>query len=105
METITPKPVDFTISETNIRYFHPADRAAAEDLAGALGARLRDFTGYSPSPPDGTIELWLAGKGNTPPKAVARPAATRKVRRQPQPSQAQILKNRLIQQLRTGALN
>ncbi len=105
VETITPKPVDFTISETNIRYFHPADRTAAEDLADALGARLRDFTGYSPRPPAGTIELWLAGKGNATPKAVARTAATKKVRRQPQPSQAQILKNRLIQQLRTGALN
>lgn len=105
VETITPKPVDFTISETNIRYFYPADRAAAEGLAGALGARLRDFTGYSPSPPAGTIELWLAGKGNATPKVVTRSAATKKVRRKPQPSQADILKNRLIQQLRTGALN
>ena len=105
VETITPKPVDFTISETNIRYFHPADRAAAEDLAGALGARLRDFTGYSPSPPAGTIELWLAGKGTATAKVVTRSAATKKVHRRPQPSQADILKNRLIQQLRTGALN
>lgn len=105
VETITPKPVDFTISETNIRYFHAADRAAAEDLAGALGARLRDFTGYSPSPPAGTIELWLAGKGTATPKVVTRSAANKKVHRKPQPSQADILKNRLIQQLRTGALN
>lgn len=50
----------------DIRYFHAADRAAAERLAERLGQRLgpalpvRDFTRYRPLPQPGSIELWLA---------------------------------------------
>jgi hypothetical protein len=57
-----------TIGRSNVRYFHRADRRAAERAAATLGgshdARARDFTAYRPSPPRGTLELWLAGEGS-----------------------------------------
>lgn len=56
-DTVEPKPVDFTIKETNVRFFSPADQADATRIARALGAKLRDFTGFSPRPPEGTIEV------------------------------------------------
>lgn len=42
-----------------VRYFHPADRPAAEALAARLGAGVRDFTHFSPRPRPGTLEAWL----------------------------------------------
>lgn len=50
-----------TIRQSNVRFFHPADRPAAARLAAAAGAELRDFTNYRPSPPEGTIEFWAEG--------------------------------------------
>lgn len=58
-----PTIVGFTIANNNVRYYHPADRADAQDLARATGATLRDFTDYRPSPPQGRIELWIEGRG------------------------------------------
>ena len=51
-----------TIRQSNVRYFHEADRPLAAQLARAADADLRDFTGYRPSPPVGTIEFWAAGR-------------------------------------------
>lgn len=98
------EPVDFKISETNVRYFSPADQESAAAVAKTLGARLRDFTDYSPRPPEGTIEVWLAGQGSSPAKAAAAPAKARNARAEA-PSAVDILKNRLIRQLRAGTLN
>jgi hypothetical protein len=60
-------PVSFEVPSTNVRFFHRADRAAAEGLASVL-ARVagtaptaRDFTRFSPRPASGTLEVWLAG--------------------------------------------
>ncbi|MEM8959834.1 MAG: hypothetical protein AAGC86_18735, partial [Pseudomonadota bacterium] len=53
--------VDFRVRATQVRLYHEADRQGAIKIAEATGARLRDFTDYSPSPPFGTVELWLAG--------------------------------------------
>jgi hypothetical protein len=104
---ITPKTVDVNIRETNVRYYAAEDRAVAARLAEVLGARLRDFTGFSPKPPEGTIEVWMAGRGSAAaPKVSAKPAKTKKKRTAAAgPSQVQILKDRLVRQLRAGALN
>jgi hypothetical protein len=104
---ITPKTVDVNIRETNVRYYSAEDQGIAARLAGVLGARLRDFTGFSPKPPEGTVEVWLAGRGSaTAAKVSAKPAKTKKNRAAAAgPSQVQILKDRLVRQLRAGALN
>ena len=54
--------VRLSISRSNVRYFHPEDATAAGRLAEEIGAAARDFTSYRPSPPGGTIEVWLAGR-------------------------------------------
>ena len=97
------EPVDFKISETNVRYFSPADKESAAAVARTLDARLRDFTDYSPRPPEGTIEVWLAGQGDAPARAATAPAKAHA--RAEAPSAVDILKNRLIRQLRAGTLN
>ena len=102
---LDPKPVGITVRESNVRFFHPEDAAAAGRVAEALGIRSRDFTDYTPRPPRGTVELWLAGKGQATPKVAAKPAKPKKQRAAAAPSQVDILKNRLIQQLRAGVLN
>lgn len=61
-EAVTP----VTVGKTHVRYFHPQDRAAAQDLAAALNADARDFVSFTPSPEDGYLELWLGGPGAPP---------------------------------------
>ena len=69
-----------TIGASNVRYFHAADRPAAIEtaalLADALGAApdVRDFTGFTPRPSEGAIEVWLAGSA----PARARRSGTRR---------------------------
>lgn len=53
--------VDFNVSATHVRYYRGEDLAAAKQVAALAGATVRDFTNYSPSPAEGTVELWLAG--------------------------------------------
>ena len=55
-----------TIRSTHIRYFHAEDAALAKTAAAALGAQARDFTSYSPAPPVGQLEIWIAGRGASP---------------------------------------
>ena len=57
-----PKRVAFSISKTNVRFFHTEDGAGARALAEAIGGISRDFTSFRPSPKAGTIEVYLAGK-------------------------------------------
>ncbi|WP_347312278.1 hypothetical protein [Defluviimonas sp. SAOS-178_SWC] len=94
-----PTRVGFTVSESNVRYFHFADAEAATAIAEAIGARLRDFTSFDPSPPTGTIEVWLAGRGN------ATAAAVKKSNKQTRGNLDQRLlnlRNRILRQLRNG---
>lgn len=99
------KPFDFKISETNVRYFSPEDKDAAAAVAQALDARLRDFTAFSPRPPAGMIEVWLAGRGSAPLTPVVKAQAPKKVRATPSRSAVDTLKSRLVQQLRAGSLD
>ncbi len=91
-----PRRVGFRISRSNVRYFHPADRAAAARLAEAIGAQLRDFTSFRPQPPEGTIEVWLRG---APGRGAARLRA-RGGRGNGETDALEALRNRLIRQLR-----
>lgn len=54
-------PSPFSISQTQVRFYHLEDRAGAELVARIAGGVARDFTGHQPAPPSGTLELWLAG--------------------------------------------
>ncbi len=96
-----PNRVDIPISESNVRFFHPEDAAAAGAVASRLGARLRDFTSFAPSPPAGTIEVWLSGHGNP-----AAPAKTRRASGQrtmtAEDRELNLLRDRILQQLRNG---
>ncbi|WP_295317617.1 hypothetical protein [Roseobacter sp.] len=75
----------FNITTTHVRYYHAADRGAAEQLAGLFEAEARDFTSYLPSPDRGLLELWVSGEGapavasaprrTSEPDAVARSAS------------------------------
>ncbi|MGR3661644.1 MAG: hypothetical protein ACU0CA_10740 [Paracoccaceae bacterium] len=90
-----PKQVNFTIRKNNVRYFHESDAAAARILADAVNAKARDFTGYRPSPPVGSIEVWLAGE-----TAVA--TSRRPVRRPSASSALNALRSRLLKSLQRG---
>ncbi len=72
------RPVDFTISRTNVRYFSPEDAEAAGAVAEALNAQLRDFTSFVPRPPVGTVEIWLAGQGAARPRPSRKPRPRRR---------------------------
>lgn len=62
-------PVGFSVSSTNVRYYHAQDRAAAEALAelasGAGPVETRDFTSFRPQPLPGVVEIWLRGAGSS----------------------------------------
>ncbi len=57
-----PRTAPITISEDQVRYFHAADREAAEKLAAQFSAGARDFTSYRPRPDRGLLEVWLSGR-------------------------------------------
>ena len=57
-----PRRVNLTISTSNVRYYHAADASAATIIADGIGAQLRDFTNFEPSPPEGLVEIWMAGR-------------------------------------------
>ncbi len=67
--------VTVKVSETHVRYYHPADRAQAEALALRFNGAARDFTGASGDVPEGTVELWL--EGAAPKVAKAKTAKTK----------------------------
>jgi len=93
----SPRRVNFKIRDSNVRYFFAADAEAARELAAVVGGSARDFTSYRPSPPPGTIEVWLAGPE-------VRRAARRVAPRAAPAEDAEIilLRDRLVDILRSG---
>lgn len=85
--SLTRADARVTIRESNVRYFHLADQAAAVEVAARLSPVLgstpaiRDFTDFTPRPSEGAIEVWLEGDA---PAFTARRAA-------PQPGPADIV--------------
>ncbi len=95
-DVITPKRVNFTVSKNHVRFFYADDAEAAGMLAAAVDGIVRDFTDYRPSPPAGTIEVWLAGKNL--PRSTTR-SASRPTTQNPALTN---LRNKLLQSLRRG---
>ena len=91
--------VSFTIKNDNVRYFRAEDARLAKAIAAELGATARDFTSFSPTPPAGTIEIWLSGRGSAP---VTARRTTGGKQRTTSNDQLQSLRNRILQQLRNG---
>jgi hypothetical protein len=60
--SVAPRSVNLSISQNNVRYYHAADAEAARIVANATQSEARDFTEFRPSPPEGLIEIWLAGR-------------------------------------------
>ncbi|MFT3975324.1 MAG: hypothetical protein QM699_18365 [Amaricoccus sp.] len=79
---VTSVPVGFAIGRSNVRFYHDADRPAAEStgalLAGALdGApETRDFTSYPTPTVSGRVEIWLAGEPARTAARASKPAQT-----------------------------
>lgn len=94
-----PARVAATVKQSNVRYFHEADAEAAAAVAAALGAIVRDFTDFASTPPAGTIEVWIAGRG---PTSAAVPGKTKRVTKRSAQTELEILRNRILRQLRSG---
>lgn len=91
--------VGFTVSETHIRYYREADAETAASLGEILGAEARDHTSFRPSPPEGTLEVFIAGGATSPPPRAASPG-----RAQPAPPEDDLtrMRNRILDRLRNG---
>lgn len=103
---------DVSVRETNVRYYHLTDAEAAQALAAQLEVTARDFTGLSPAPPQGMIEVWVKGSATEKaPAAVVKKAKAKKQKPaapapDPAVSEAQeleALRARLLKQLQAGA--
>lgn len=103
-----------TIRETNVRYYHQADSEAAQALAARLGVTARDFTGFSPTPPQGMIEVWVQGPAtDTAPAVVVKKTKAKAKKKKPaapaadpaisEAQELQALRDRLLKQLQAGA--
>ena len=55
--------VNYTVRQTQVRFYHPADADNAAKAAEALGGVSRDFTGSASKTQPGRIEIYLAGSG------------------------------------------
>lgn len=60
------RTVGINVSRADVRYFHAADRAIAEEVRRMLRRQgytpeLRDFTNYRPLPSRGSVEVWMPG--------------------------------------------
>lgn len=98
-----PARVDVTVKQSNVRYFHPEDAEAAAAVAAVLGALVRDFTDFAPTPPAGTIEVWLAGRGTAPAVAgTSTPRRARQATTRPAQTELEVLRDRILRQLRSG---
>lgn len=69
------RPVNVSISEPNVRFFHNDDRPAATRLARSYGVEVKDFTWFRPSPEKGTTEIWLSGSAGRKDDALPREAS------------------------------
>lgn len=96
--------LDIRITQDQVRYFQPEYREAAEVVAEAIGARLRDFTNFRPAPAEGTIEIWLETGGQPPPRVIARNPTPRPTQAQREQQQIEQIRSRLLRAFRDGNL-
>jgi hypothetical protein len=90
--------VGFRVSSSHVRFYRPADAAAAAALGELIGAETRDMTAFRPLPPDGTLEIFLAGESTAP---AVRAAAPNRVR-QRAPDELTRMRDRIVNRLRRG---
>jgi hypothetical protein len=99
--------VGFKVTESHVRYYHRADAAGRRGAGRILGTEARDHTSFRPRPPDGTMEVFLAGERTTPPPRVAstprRATPTQTARPQSQPrDETAAMRDRIVNRLRRG---
>lgn len=103
--------VSFKVRESHVRFYHDGDKALAEALAAQIDGEARDFTTSDISPPDGQIELWLEGGGQTqaetrPARTAARPQAARAAAKdrksQSEDGAIRALRDKIVRQLQKG---
>jgi hypothetical protein len=93
---VDQRPVNMTISRSNVRYYHAEDREVAQDVTAivslALGeeAVTRDFTDFTPRPSDSLVEIWIAG--DAPDSVAAAPATANR----PSPQRSAASRNAAI---------
>ncbi len=63
--------VNFAVSQTHVRFYHAEDAAGAAQVAQAVNGEARDFTGFTPKPRPGTLEVYIEGDSG----GAARPPA------------------------------
>jgi hypothetical protein len=56
-------PAVFGVLQSQVLYFHQEDATDAALIAEAIGATVRDFSEYTPTPERGWLEVWLAEEG------------------------------------------
>jgi hypothetical protein len=99
--------VGYKVSESHVRFYHRDDAPAAAALAGILGTEARDHTSFRPRPPDGMMEVFLAGERTTAPPRVAsaprRASPSQAARSQAQPrDETAAMRDRIVNRLRRG---
>ncbi len=101
--------VNLAISQTNVRYYHPEDAQAADEILLALGqlgatdAVSRDFTDFRPQPLSGVIEVWIAGSPQ-PAAAVRRAPAPPSAARQAEQAAALRARDRALAEARVRSM-
>jgi len=103
--------VSFKVRESHVRFYHDGDKALAEALATQIDGEARDFTASDITPPNGQIELWLEGGGQTqtatrPARKAARPqaahAAAKDRKSQSEDGAIRALRDKIVRQLQKG---
>ena len=103
--------VSFKVRESHVRFYHDGDKAQAEALAAQIDGEARDFTASDITPPNGQIELWLEGGGQTqaatkPARKAARPQAARAAAKdrksQSEDGAIRALRDKIVLQLQKG---
>jgi hypothetical protein len=97
--------VNFTVTETHVRYYLPEDAEAAATLGEIIGAEVRDHTSFRPRPPDGTLEIYIAGESSAaPPRASApqRSAAPQRAQAPAPEDEMTRMRNNILNRLRSG---
>ncbi|PWK49840.1 hypothetical protein C8D95_1215 [Silicimonas algicola] len=94
--------VNYRVGETHVRFYHEGDAAVAAALAQMIGTEEKDFTSFRPTPPAGTLEVFLAGdtaaEPPSPPQAVVAPTLARP----PEPDDLTLMRDRNVDLLRRG---
>lgn len=68
---VTTARVNYSVRQTQVRYYHSSDADSAAKVAEVIGGISRDFTGSASKTRPGHIEVYLAGTGSGQPRRAA----------------------------------